>query len=231
MSFFGSMSAEETAEPTFASGLSPEELADLRRRGQPRHFRRGASLFNEGDRSGHVALITDGRVKVFSPTAEGKEILLAIRGPGDLLGDLSAIDREPRSATATAFEDVDAVIVSAEGFRDFLHSHPRITIGLLETLTRRLRDADRKRIEFAAFDSVGRVALRLVELAERFGEKDEDGIRIDLSLSQEELAGWTGASREAVSKALTSMRARGWIETRRRGITVLDLDALVRRST
>lgn len=225
------MPSEGREDVDFASGLAPEELADLRSKGKPRHFRRGASLFNEGDRSDHVALITSGRVKVFSPTAEGKEILLAIREQGDLLGDFSAIDGQPRSATASALEDVDAVIVSAEDFRAFLHDHPRVTVGLLESLTRRLRDADRKRVEFAAFDSVGRVARRLVELAQRFGEKGEDGIRIDLSLSQEELAGWTGASREAVSKALTTMRARGWIQTRRRGITVLDLDALSRRAT
>lgn len=225
------MRSERVGRRDFASSLSSDELSDLKRRGQRRHFRRGSSLFSEGDRSDHVALITAGRVKVFSPTADGREILLAIREQGDLLGDFSAIDGEPRSATAMALEDVDAVIVGADQFREFLHDHPRVTVGLLESLTRRLRDADRKRVEFSAFDSVGRVARRLVELAERFGEKEDDGIRIALSLSQEELAGWTGASREAVSKALSTMKARGWIETRRRGITVLDLDALARRAT
>ncbi len=188
-------------------------------------------MFNEGDRSDHVALITSGRVKVFSPTDDGREIVLAIREQGDLLGDFSAIDAEPRSATATALEDVDAVIVTADEFRRFLESHPRVAIRMLETLTQRLRDSDRKRVEFAAFDSVGRVARRLVELADRFGEEAEHGIRIALSLSQEELAGWTGASREAVSKALQTLRSRGWIETRRRGITILDVDALRRRAT
>lgn len=217
--------------PTFASLIDAGQLADLTKRGQLRHFRRGSSLFSEGDHSDHVALITAGRVKIFSPTAEGKEILLAIREKGDLLGDFSAIDGEPRSATAAALEDVDAVIIPAENFRAFLEAHPTLAIQMLQTLTRRLRDADRKRIEFSAFDSVGRVALRLVELAARFGEADEGGIRIGLSLSQEELAGWTGASREAVSKALQTMKARGWIETRRRGITVLDLEALARRAT
>ncbi len=211
--------------------MSPDELSDLRTRGKPRRFRRGAALFNEGDRSDHVALIVGGRVKIFSPTDDGREILLAIREPGDLLGDFSAIDGEPRSATATALEDVETVVVTADEFRRFLEGHPRLAVRMLETLTQRLRDADRKRVEFAAFDSVGRVARRLVELAERFGEQDESGVRIALSLSQEELAGWTGASREAVSKALQSLRSRGWLETRRRGITILDLDALRRRAT
>ena len=225
------MPPEQTAASGFASLLSAQELADLRTRGKPRRFRRGAALFSEGDRSDHVALILGGRVKVFSPTDDGREIVLAIREQGDLLGDLSAIDGQPRSATATALEEVDAVVVTAEEFRRFLERHPRVAIRMLETLTERLRDADRKRVEFTAFDSVGRVARRLVELADRFGERDESGVRIALSLSQEELAGWTGASREAVSKALQTLRSRGWIETRRRGITILDLDALTRRAT
>ena len=72
----------------------------------------------------------------------------------------------------------------------------------MRALIGRLRDADRKRIEFGAYDTTGRVAARLVELAERFGEPTEDGLRIGLPFSQDELAGWTGASREAVSKAL-----------------------------
>jgi CRP-like cAMP-binding protein len=101
----------------------------------------------------------------------------------------------------------------------------------MRMLVTRLRDADSKRVEFTAFDTVGRVARRLVELAERFGTASDDRVEIALALSQEELAGWTGSSREAVSKALQSLRGRGWIETKRRGITILDLDALRKRST
>jgi len=101
---------------------------------------------------------------------------------------------------------------------------------LLQVLSRKLRDADRKRIEFGAYDTVGRVCKRLVELAERFGEERGASVRIALPLSQQELAGWTGSSREAVSKALHQLRARGYIETARRGITVLDLAAIRRRA-
>lgn len=100
----------------------------------------------------------------------------------------------------------------------------------MRMLGRRLRDADRKRGEFTAQDSMGRVAARIVELAERFGESSETGVHIDLPISQEELAGWTGCSREAVSKALQAMRGLGWIETQRRSITALDIEALRRRA-
>jgi CRP-like cAMP-binding protein len=161
---------------------------------------------------------------------DGKEVVLAIRGPGDLLGELSAIDGEPRSATGVALEPVEALVIPAGDFKRFLEGNPRIALLIMTMLSRRLRDADRKRIEFAAHDSMGRVAARIVELSERFGDRIEAGLRIDLPISQEELAGWTGCSRDSVVKALQAMRGLGWIETERRRITVLALDDLRRRA-
>jgi len=189
------------------------------------------SVFNEGDTTGRVVVITSGRVKASFFTEDGKEALLAIREPGDLLGEFSALDGEPHSASAIALEPVDALVVSAEEFRSFLSDNPRVSLHLLESLTRRLRDADTKRVEFLAYDSVGRVARRLVELVDRFGEKGAGTTEITVKLTQEELAGWAGCSREAASKALQALRARGWIETHRRGVTILDLDALIKRAS
>ena len=93
-----------------------------------------------------------------------------------------------------------------EAFRDFLDSHAQVAVALLHLVVERLRDADRKRVEFAAYDTPARVAQRIVELAERFGEPDAQGTRITVALSQDELAGWVGASREAVAKALRTLR-------------------------
>ena len=194
--------------------------------GTRRRYPRGSTLLNEGDRSDRMVILVSGQAKVSYFTDEGREVLLAIRGPGDLLGELAALDGEPFSATVTALEDIDAVMMTVEQFRTVLKEEPDVALSLFKTLSRRLRDADRKRVEFAAFDSVGRVASRLVELAEGFGEKTLDGIRIVLPLTQEEIAGWTGSSREAVAKALQTLRNRGLIETHRRGVTVKDLDAL-----
>jgi CRP/FNR family transcriptional regulator, cyclic AMP receptor protein len=205
-----------------------EALASL---GTAKRFGRGAVLFNEGEEAGHVIVVRSGRVKVSSYTEDGKEIVLAVREPGELLAELSAIDGEPRGATATALEPVDAALIPAEDFRSFLDGRPGVAFALLEMTVGKLRDADRKRVEFGAYDTTGRVARRLVEMAERFGEETGDGVRITLPLSQQELAGWTGSSREAVSKSLHQLRARGFIETARRGITVLDLAGLRRRAT
>ena len=122
--------------------------------------------------------------------------------PGDLLGELSALDGEPRFATVSALEPIEALIVPSERFTQFLEKHARLAILLLQTMTRRLRESDKKRVEFGAYDTPGRVARRLVELVERYGEPQGPSVRISLSLTQDELAGWTGSSREAVSKAL-----------------------------
>lgn len=214
----------------FGAALTPEELKDLHTQGVRRVFRRGGFLMTEGEASDHVIILLAGRAKVSSYTAEGKEVVLAVRGPGDLLGELSAFDGEPRLATVSALESIEALIVPSDRFTSFLENHPRVAVLLLEMLTHRLRDSARKQVEFGAYDTPGRVARRLIELVERYGEGDGGSVRITLSLTQDELAGWTGASREAVSKALREFRDRGWITTGRRSIIVLDVEALRSRS-
>jgi CRP-like cAMP-binding protein len=211
---------------TFTAVLTPAQVADFRSRGHTRQYRRGSTIFIEGQVSDRVALIIKGRVKVASMTDAGEELLLALRGPGDLLGELSAIDGEPRSATVSALEPVEAVLVDAGEFNVFLRANPSAMFHLLRVLTGRLRDADRKRVEFGSFDTLGRVAHRLVELADTFGEPSARGVRIAIPLTQLELAGWIGASREGVSKALRVLRSSGMIETRRGSIVVLDLESL-----
>lgn len=215
----------------FFDRLGSEEADELLSLGRRRTYPRGATIFNEGEISDRIVAVVSGQVKISYFTVDGREVVLAIRGAGDLLGELSAMDGQPLSATATAMDTVEVRVVLVDQFKAFLEGHPRAAVALLEMVIQRLRDADRKRIEFAAHDSVGRVALRLVELARRFGESTDSGVKIDLPLSQEELAGWTGSSREAVSKALQHLRSRGWIETGRRSITITDIDALADRAT
>ncbi|MGI5246101.1 Crp/Fnr family transcriptional regulator [Dactylosporangium sp. CA-139066] len=206
--------------------LHADEQAALEAAGHRRQWKRGAVIFREASVSETVIVLRSGRVKVSSDTASGTEVVLAVRGPGALLGELSAIDGGPRAATVTALEPVTALSVSSADFERYLLGHARVSFLLMRELTRRLRDADRKRIEFGAYDTTGRVAARLVELAERFGERTEEGLRISLPLSQDELAGWTGSSREAVTKALRTLREEGWIQTGRLHVVIHDLDAL-----
>jgi CRP/FNR family cyclic AMP-dependent transcriptional regulator len=214
----------------FMPRLAAEDIADLWRRGRRRRWPRGGTLMAEGDRSDWVALLETGRVKVSYHTDHGDEILLAIRGPGALLGELGTLDHRPRAASVTALEPVEALAVPAPQFTEFLRTRPGAAFHLLQLLSHRLRDADTKRIEFSAYDTLGRVARRIIELADRFGTHSPAGVRITLPLSQQELAAWTGSSREATAKALRTLRDRGWIETRRREIVIIDPDALRRRT-
>lgn len=211
---------------SFFERLNDDERGALFAAGARTKRPRGTILFAEGDSSDRVVVLLGGRVKVACSSMDGHETVLAIRGEGDVLGELSALDGLPRSATATALEPVEILAVPVARFRRFLESHPRASFVLLQALSRRLRDADRKRLEFGAFDATVRVAARLVELAERYG-RDADGVvHLRLPISQQELASWIGASREAVSKALGVLRRRGWIETSRLAVLVRDLEAL-----
>ncbi|TMK42552.1 MAG: Crp/Fnr family transcriptional regulator [Actinobacteria bacterium] len=224
----GSLAAVE--EHSFLDALDPGAQEALRGRGTVRRLPRGVALFHEQTVPSDVAVLLAGRVKLTRVTAEGRDVLLAIRGPGELLGEQSALDGTPRSATAVALEPVEALTLAARDFVSFVSATPSAALFLMRLLSRRLRDADDKRVGFASQDTLGRVAARLVELAERYGTGERQSLRIDVPITQEDLASWTGTSREGVSRALQTLRSLGWVETARRSITVLDLDALRGRS-
>jgi CRP/FNR family cyclic AMP-dependent transcriptional regulator len=214
----------------FGAELTEQEWADLARHGRPRRLPAGTPLFLEGTRSDTVVVVISGRVKAFSSAEDGAEVILAVRGPGALLGELAAIDGQPHSASVMSLETVEVLTVGFREFTAFLQDHPRTMWLLLCNLTDRLRDADRKRLEFGAYHTLNRVARRLVELVDRFGEPTESGIKIALPFTQDELASWVGASREAVAKALRTLRACGYLRTQRRTYTVVDIEGLRRRA-
>jgi CRP/FNR family transcriptional regulator, cyclic AMP receptor protein len=176
-----------------------------------------------------VLLLLRGRVKVAYHTNDGREVLFDIFGPGELIGADWAIDKEPADATTTAIDDVEALEIDSAQFDRYLQANPEAARILLQMLSHRLRKATQDRAALAMNDALGRICLRLAELANRYGELREDRIKITLPLSQQELAAWTGTSREATSKALHTLRRRGFIETRRREIHILDITNLHRR--
>lgn len=176
-------------------------------------------------------VIVSGEVKLARVTEEGKDVVLGVRGPGELVGELSIVDGGSRSAGAYAVTDVEAQVVPAADFLSFVSTTSEAAGALLEMLAARLRASDEMIFQFVAHDTVGRLAGRLAELARTHGVEENGEIHIDLPLSQEELAGWVGASRESVVRALQVLRELGWLETGRRRVVVRDLDALVRRAS
>jgi len=214
----------------FLADLEADERSALEQLGAVRRYRRGDVLFHQGDDAGAVVVLRDGHVKA-TMLNDGREVILAFPGPGELLGELSAVDGEPRSATVRAVDEVEALVIPGSAFRAFLEHRPRIALVLLRGVAARLRAADRQRVDYAVNDVVVRVAGRLVELCDRFGCADGAAIDIGLAITQEELAAWAGASREAVAKAMGLLRTLGWVQTERRRILVLDLPALRRYAT
>jgi CRP/FNR family transcriptional regulator, cyclic AMP receptor protein len=215
----------------FLAVLGDRERRALEERGRGVRLEAGERLLQQGQVGDSVAIIAKGRAKVSYTTREGRELVLRFCGPGELVGELAVLDQRPRLSSVTALEPMEVLLVPARDFVALLGNMPGLALELSRMLSRRFRDADLKRVEFGASDTVGRVAARLVELAESHGNPTEEGILITLPISQDELGAWTGASRAGVAAALRTLRELGWIATERRRLTVRDVDSLARRAT
>ena len=126
----------------FLHTLTPAETEALEDMGEPGRYAAGEVIFEEGGTADCVLLVRAGRVRVTAVADDGKELVLAERGAGELLGELSGIDGQPRSASVTATEEVSGIVVPLRAFRGFLMDHPRAALSLLELMSRRLREAD-----------------------------------------------------------------------------------------
>ena len=129
----------------FLHTLTPAETEALEDMGEPASYGAGEVIFEEGGTADCVLLVRAGRVRVTAVAGDGEELLLAERGAGELLGELSGIDGRPRSASVTALDEVRGLVVPLRAFRGFLMDHPRVALSLLEMLSRRLRESEAAR--------------------------------------------------------------------------------------
>ena len=202
----------------------PEWVAKLEPAATRQRFPAGAYLFVEGDAAHAVLVIQEGEIKIVLSAPSGREHVLEVLGPGDVLGELAALDGGARSASAVALSDVDVLAIPASTFRDVARGDNALLLSLLGEVIRRLRTSDQRQLEFGG-DALGRVCARLVEVAERQGTDE-----IELPVNQSELAAWTGLSREAVVKALAALRRLGWIETDGRRVILREPDQVRQRA-
>lgn len=170
-------------------------------------------LLHSGAAGDEVVLVLAGRVRLVAYGVDRREVLLAVRGEGELLGEMAALGGQRRTATAIAITDVEGGFMHGDAFREYLRDHSDAALVLIRMLVRRLAEADRDRVALATQDSIGRVAKRLAEMAAEQAPPTHDGGGIELSLTQDELARWTGATRETVSRALRLIRQLGWVQT------------------
>jgi CRP-like cAMP-binding protein len=209
-------------------GLEPEVQAELRGLGVARRHHRGAFLVVEGDRSDHVILVRSGRLKIVNTSTDGRDVLLAVRGPGELIGELNVLagSDAPRAASVIALDDVEVQSIPAADFLRFVERHPAVSFGLLRQLASRLREATSRQADVAGYDVLRRVARVLVDEAERHGRDVEGGTAVAAGLSQHDLAGLVAASPKSVGRSLAVLRSRGLVVTSRRSIVISDLDGL-----
>lgn len=207
--------------------LEPADRAFLLRLGHPKRFRKGARIIVQGDHSDTVFLSLSGLVKVTLDTPDGREIVLAVLGAGELLGEFEVIEGRPqRSAGTVAVLPVECRVITGDEFMASLETHPQILLALVRVIISRLGAADRRREASASMGVSRSLASVLVELVDRHGTADGSVIDIGIHLTQEELASLMSTSRDSAVRGLSTLRTRGLVATRRRQIVVTDLDGL-----
>ncbi len=224
------MNTEVLRQAPLFTGLDDEAAEALSAAMVENRLTRGEILFREGDEGDRLYVVTDGKVKLGRRSADGRENLLVILGPGQMFGELSLFDPGPRSATATGVTDCTLQSLSHDELGRWLDGRPEVARGLLSQLAGRLRRANDVVADLVFSDVPGRVAKALLDLSNRFGRVADDGIHVSHDLTQEELAQLVGASRETVNKALADFASRGWLRLEARSVVLLDVDRLKRRA-
>ena len=212
------------------SALDDEAAQALRASMTEHKAAKGAVIFAEGDPGDRLYVVMHGKVKLGSQADDGRENMFAVLGPGEMFGELSLFDPSPRQANAVALTDVTLLGLANESLQPWLTGRPEVAIGLLRALARRMRKTHGSLSDLVFTDVPGRVAKALIELAKKFGEHQNNGVRVNHDLTQEELAQLVGASRETVNKALADFAQRGWIVLEQKSVLILELDRLQRRA-
>lgn len=208
------------------NGLSNPDLQRVARMCQIVRFKRAERIFTEKQPGGSLYVVMGGRVKIFGSSSQGRMKTFAYLEPGDFFGEMSLIDEEVRSASASALDDSILIMLKADDYRKLMISRPHIALSVLKTMANRLRRANRE-IEALSFNNVlGRIAQILIDLSDRYGKQTEGGIVIDMSLSHKELAEMAGTAREVISRVISRFRKIGCLALADNKFVVIDKDKL-----
>lgn len=203
--------------------LPPDAFEQVAAEARPLMLRRGDALFAEGDVAEELFIVEKGRIAIANRSVDGRESVVALMVPGDVFGEMGLFDGIGRSAHARALEPSRVFAVSYAPLREIFERKPEMLWGVVELLARRLRNMDAALADSVFLDVTGRTAKRLLELSAGADE-------FSLPITQEELAGLVGASRERVNKAISSFIRLGWLEQRDRKYVITDREQLSRRS-
>ncbi len=211
--------------PLFAS-LSDAELTALSKDFTARHFQQGEMIFLQGDPGQALYLIEAGRVRIYVQDDNGQETSVIFYSAGDIFGELAAIDGLPRSANAVVADETVVHVLSRERLRAHLLASPQLAYNFMQALAVRMRYSTLQLGNLALHDVPSRLARKLLELAQGHGCVTAEGVKIDMTLTQSDLASLIGATRESTNKALGNLKRAGVIRMEQNQITIVDPDAL-----
>jgi CRP/FNR family transcriptional regulator, cyclic AMP receptor protein len=186
--------------------LPERHLKALADHGTVKAYPKNAIIVSEGDRSDSLYVILSGKVKVYLADEEGKEMVLNTQGPGEYFGEIM-LDEGPRSASVITLEPSKFCIVSKEQFNQFLAHNPEVSLELVRSLIRRVRELTKKVSDLALLDVYGRVRQLLLDLA-----TEQNGKLVVERLTQQEMASRVGCAREMISRILKDLRSGGYIK-------------------
>jgi len=208
----------------FFADANPSTLDELAAAGTLRRLVRGDVLFDEGDPPDALYVVTTGRLAIaIANPIDHRESVVALMEPGDLFGEMGMLDERPRSAMARALEPSTVVEIPYGPVLNMFDEHPKLLWNVTRLLTQRLRVMDEALADSVFLDVTGRTAKRLLELA-------NGSDQFTLPVTQEELAGMVGASRERVNKAIASFIRLGWLDQRDRQYTITQRERLELRA-
>ena len=212
--------ARDALEQTILFGaLDDATLDSLAVRATVNRYGRGEAVVVTGEPGGDLLIVASGRLKILSRSPEGVDVVLAVAGTGDTLGELSLLDRAPRSATVEAVGPSVVVRVSGDAVRDTIRTHPDLAEELIAQQAAMIRRASGMVADLVFLDVPRRVAKYVLERTDHTG-------RADLGMSQSDLAAAVGGVRQTVNAALRGLERRGWIRMDGRAVTVHDRAAL-----
>jgi CRP-like cAMP-binding protein len=209
--------------PCFA-GIPKEQVGAIGRRLERRAFRRGTTMLMAGEKTDRVYIVQSGLVRVCTHGKDGDtdNVLLAMLGPGEIIGEIHALDGLGHSADVLAAQDCTCWCLTAQSFEEILRAYPDVALNLLRLTMRRVRNTTDKITLLATQDSKGRVARQLLIFAHQCGVDTHDGaIEIPLPLTQSDIAALTGVSRQSVNEAFAHFRKSEAISTTKEGHTII----------
>lgn len=211
-------------------GLSDDMLLKVAERCVDRRYNKGNIIFRRGDLGDRLYVIAEGSIKVYLNSDEGDEMILRTLETPEVLGELALADGGPRSASAEASEESVLVSLDRDTWLELQEQHAELRQAMLEALVGVVRRLTDHTADLVFLDLQGRVAKVLVQLVDERGTETDEGVELDLTLTQSDLASMVGGSRQSVNQSLSAFQRRGYVELRGREIVVKDMAGLRRRA-